>query len=347
MILWPSVADEREMVMRHRFANVRAVAANAKTPWQRSSTMVAILFFGLTLFAVCAAFGLFSLLNLPKGWLTAGLCIGIAELLIQQRRMFGTGIESALWIGGLFAFLFGLPSEGRVEALLAFAAAAALAGLRMRNPWFGNLAAVLVVIYLAVATHESGFWAGGAALLAVGVTIAAALGALRTWSRPSTDDLMSIAVVVMPAVAYVTGKILASRDTFDPTVAILFASLAALLLALGLLRRNHPLVIAGLVTVACLAVEVREQFLASDEARLIAAGALLLAITAVVSRLLRGRTRGVVASPVAMTQLEELIQMGGAVAIAHPAPGSASADAAPELKSGGGDFGGAGASGGF
>jgi len=344
MILWPSIADERVMAMRHRFGDSRNVAASLQTPWQRSSTMIAIVFFGLTLFAIAATFGFFALLGLPKGVLTAALCIGIAEVLIQQRKMFGTGVESALWIGGLFAFLFGLPSEGKVEALLAFAAAAALAGLRMRNPYFGTLGATLIIIYLAVATHDHTFWSGGAAPVAIGFTIAAALGALRIWSRPSTDDLMSILVIVMPVLAYVTGKILVSHDRFDPMVAIVFGSLAALLLGSGLLRRKHALIVAGLTTAGCTAFEVRGEFLGSDESQLIAGGVLLLAVTAAVSRLLRSKTEGVVASPVATSQLVEAIQMVGAVAIAHPTEPAAGG---AELKSGGGDFGGAGASGGF
>ena len=344
MILWPSVADERELELRHRFANVRAIAGETKTPWQRSSPWIALLFFGLTLFAVSATFGFFALIGLPKGLITAALCIGLAELLIQQRRMFGTGIESALWIGGLFAFLFGLPSQGKVEALLAFAAAAGLAGLRMRNPYFGTFASVLVVIYLAAAAHSSAFWSGGAALLALALAVAAAFGLLRTWKRPSTDSLLVAHVIVMPLAAYVTGKVLTERMSADLQVAIVFAAMAALLLAFGLLRRNHPLLIAGLVTAACVSVEVHELFLRSYEARLIAAGVLLFALTATVSRLLRGRTRGIVATPTPMTQLEQAIQMGGAVAIAHPEPAS---QQPAELKPGGGDFGGAGGSGGF
>jgi hypothetical protein len=263
-------------------------------------------------------------------------------VLIQQRRMFGTGIESALWIGGLFAFLFGLPSEGKVEALLAFAAAAAVAGFRMRNPYFGTLGSLLVVIYLAVAQHGSSFWGGGAAILALALTLAAAFGLQRRWSRPSTDALLVAHVVVMPVAAYVTGKVL-SDFHFDAPVAGTFALLAALLVTLGLVRRNHAVLIGGLLAAGCLVVEVHDLFAGSLEQRLIAGGLALLAGTAAVSRLLRGRTRGVVAERTEMTQLEQVIQMGGNVAIAHPQAAAES----PQLEAGGGEFGGAGASGGF
>jgi hypothetical protein len=345
VILWPSIADERELAMRHRFANVRAITSGTQTPWQRSSAWIALLFFGLTLFAVAATFGFFALIGLPQGWITAAICIGVAEVLIQERRMFGTGIESALWIGGLFAFLFGFESHGDPEAFLAFAAAAGVAGLRMRNPYFGTFSALLVVIYLAVAAHGQSFWSGGAVLLAVTLTICAAAGLLRTWSRPSTDSLLVSIVIVMPVAAYISGKVLTTTMALDTQVAILFAALAVLLLALGLTRHNHALVIAGLVTAACVAIDVHALFLSSDEARLMVGGTLLLIVTAAISRVLRGRTRGVVATPTAMSQLEQAIQLGGSVAIAHPQPGSSSQPA--EVKPGGGDFGGAGASGGF
>ena len=64
----------------------------------------------------------------------------MAEWLIRQRRFFGTGIESALWIGALFAIIFSLPSSGKPEALLVFAAACAMAGLRVRSAVFGTAA---------------------------------------------------------------------------------------------------------------------------------------------------------------------------------------------------------------
>lgn len=344
MSFWPSIAEERELALRQRFGHLRTIATATKTGWQRSSTWISLLFFGLTLFAVSATFGFFALFDLPKGWITAALCIGLAEWLIHERRMFGTGIESALWIGGLFAFLFGLPSEGKVEALLAFAAAAAIAGLRMRNPYFGAFASLLVVIYLAVAHHGSTFWSGGAAVLALALAVTSAFGLLRTWSRPSTDSLLVAHAIAMPVVAYVAGKILGDRNAPDAEVATVFAVVGALLLALGLWRRNHALLVAGLFTAACLVFEVHELFTSSVEARLIVGGATLLALTTLGARLLRGRTRGIVATPAPMTQLEQVIQMGGAVVAAHPDPAAAPS---PELKPGGGEFGGAGASGGF
>ena len=72
----------------------------------------------------------FKLTEIPGGgYVTAAISLALAEWLIRTRHFFGTGIESALWLGGLFAFIFGLPGEGSTEVILLFAAASAFAEL--------------------------------------------------------------------------------------------------------------------------------------------------------------------------------------------------------------------------
>src|SRR5688572_24446751 len=97
---------------------------------------VALLFFVLTSVGVFAFYML-----TENGILTAALAIALAEFLIRVRRWFHTGVESALWIGGLFAIVADLPGPPRAEGMLLFAAASAIAGARVRNPLFGALAA--------------------------------------------------------------------------------------------------------------------------------------------------------------------------------------------------------------
>src|SRR2546430_14154313 len=109
--------------------------------WRRMSLLAEIVFFVLTSIAIAAA-GVF----LP-GWFVMIACIAGAEFLIRAYRFWRTGVESALWIGGLYAFIFSLPSSGKPEALLVLAAAAAIAGWRVRNALFGTLAGCLVVAY--------------------------------------------------------------------------------------------------------------------------------------------------------------------------------------------------------
>src|SRR6266540_1887754 len=116
--------------------------------WRRMSLVAQIVFFVLTIVAIAAAYGFLTLLHLPPGWILAIVCIVLAEFLIQRHRFWRTGVESALWIGGLYAFIFSLPSSGKPEAILVFVAAAAIAGWRVRNALFGVLALVLATVYL-------------------------------------------------------------------------------------------------------------------------------------------------------------------------------------------------------
>ena len=130
----PSVAEERQELLRARAgvwkrdglitdAQRRGIHEACPPRWKHSGLILGALFFVLTLIGVVALFWFCDLVGVPKGFTTMVLAIAAAELLIYGLHFFGTGIESALWIGGLFAFIFGLPSEGKPEALLVFALA--------------------------------------------------------------------------------------------------------------------------------------------------------------------------------------------------------------------------------
>src|SRR5947207_8272115 len=126
--------------------------------WKRMSLLAEVVFFVLTSVAIAA-----SRVFLP-GWFVMIGCIAGAEFLIRAYHFWRTCVESALWIGGLYAFIFSLPSSGKPEALLVLAAAAAIAGWRVRNALFGTMAACLVVAYLAV-RHWPALWFGFAIAL--------------------------------------------------------------------------------------------------------------------------------------------------------------------------------------
>ena len=74
-----------------------------------------------------------------------------------------------------------LPSSGKVEALLAFALMAGLAGWRMRDTFFGVAAVALVVVYVAAKSNGVLLTVGCAAA----ITLAAAIATRRLWRRPS------------------------------------------------------------------------------------------------------------------------------------------------------------------
>src|SRR6266550_8215426 len=175
---WPTPEEER-----------------AKT-WRHMSLIVQIVFFVLTIFAIGAFYGLCTLLHLPAGPAALVGSITVGELLIRRKHFWRTGVESALWLGGLYAFIFSLPSSGKPEAILVLAAAAALAGWRVRNALFGTLAACLVVAYLAV-RHWPAMW------FAFAVALLALFAVTRAWRRPSTELLFQMLMIVMPIAGYV------------------------------------------------------------------------------------------------------------------------------------------------
>src|SRR5258705_5394114 len=155
--------------------------------WRHMSLIVQIVFFFLTLFAMSALYGFCSLLHLPGGWIILVSSIAVAELLIRRAHFWRTGVESALWIGGLYGFIFSLPHSGKPEAFLVLAAAAALAGWRVRNALFGALAAVWVGVYFA-ALHSH--WA--ALFLAIAIALIALGGQTLALKRPSTELLWQL-----------------------------------------------------------------------------------------------------------------------------------------------------------
>ena len=75
-----------------------------------------------------------------------------------------------------------------------------------------------------------------------------------------------------------------------------------------------------------------------------AAGLALVVIGAILSRALRGKTDGFVVTPTSVTRYDEAMQIAATVALA---PHHQAEPAAPQRESGGGGFGGAGASGEF
>jgi hypothetical protein len=273
-------------------------------------------FFVATLAAVAALF------FVVGGVATGILALGVAELLIRRARFTETGVESALWLGGLVALIAALPSRGQPEAILVFAAAAAIASARVRNPWFGALAAVLVLFYL----QEKGV--GNLVIAAAGqaMAIVAALARARTWRLASTDRLFGAIAIAAPLKVY--------RDVWPVDLAG-----GAVVLALGLRLRDRMLLIAGAISIAIGVVDVSRRFDYLVEWKLIAAGVALVALSVAIARALRGRTSGIVVTPVPKTKYEEAATIAATVLLQpqHAAPAESS-----RFEGAGGDGGGAG-----
>jgi len=223
------VAEERAAELRRR-----KIAA-AEVPWRSHGFLVSVVFSVLTLAALAAVFWLFEVWHLPKGWLTGAMALVTAEVLIRRHRFFWTGIESALWIGGLFAVILGLPGKGRPEALLLFAAASALAGRRMRHPLFGTIASVFVIVYLDARHLQAA--AAGAGLA---ISMVALLVLSREIQRPSTEWLFSALLVISP----VAGAI-ATAERLPAAWAATYFIAACLCLMTALRSPAHALFIGA------------------------------------------------------------------------------------------------------
>jgi hypothetical protein len=337
----PSVAEER------------AHAMGTATAWRYNKMMLRAVYSVLATIAVLAMFGFLAIVIHPaRGLLTAAIAMGVSENLIRKHRFFGTGLESSLWICGLFAFICGLPSQGKVEAILVFAVAAALSGWRMRSATFGVLAAILVVVYIAAKwDHNLVLTMTSASVIAV----AAALAMLRIGQRPSTERLFAGLVLAMPVAGYLTTIGLRIFHTGFPTdvpVALVLAATALLLLIAGIVRRDRAILVSAVLSIALAIVEVRDLIEYPGEVKLIGAGILVIAIAAALARALRNATRGFVVTPVRSTAYEEAMQIGGIISVAphgsapasHPHSGPELADSAgPTDKS----YGGGGAGGRF
>ena len=293
--------------------------------------IVSIVFFVLTGLGVVAIFGLCEDLHLPKGWITAIFCIGLAEFLIHRLHFYRTGVESALWLGGLFAFIVDLPGEGKPEVLLLFAAASAIDGARLRNPLFGALAAILATVYL-----EMKEWY--VAALIAGIIIAAGALAARTreWQRPSTEYLFVAMLITAP----IAGAV--SFDKASMLWAFAYLALAIGEVVFGLRKRDRIAFAAAAIAIVIAAIALREIFNFALEWKLILSGALIFGVSAAVARALRGRNRGLVMTPV-KSAYEEALRVFGTAAFAPHAQHAR----APEPVGGGGSFGGAGSTGDF
>ena len=304
--------------------------------WRHMSLVVQIVFFFLTLFAMSALYGFCSLLHLPAGGVLLVSSIAVAELLIWRAHFWRTGVESALWLGGLYAFIFSLPHSGKPEALLVLAAAAGLAGWRVRNAIFGALAAVLVVVYFA-AIHAH--WT--ALFLAFAIALIALGGQTLEWKRPSAEFLWQTVSLVMPVAGYVAMIFRDSHFT-DGRVVALFLGLAVVFAIVGIRRRLRVPFVVATIAIAIAIIEAHDYMPVSVEAELIMFGAIAMAIAGAILRSLRDKKTGFVLGVAKQSDLRDALSVAPTLLSVH---GSAGGPTSSQHAGGGGEFGGAGASG--
>lgn len=329
-----------------------AIQASVDVPWVSRGLLASIALFILTVLAVLAA-GWFAdeVLPFSERLVIAVASLVVAELLIRRFRWWSTGVEQALWLCGLFALILSMPGEGTPEALLLFAAAAFIAGLRLRSAPLGVLGVLIVAGYV----ETKGEWfewrdyyseaampfpideRAAAVALAVASALAGIAALRREWKRPSTEWFWSGVVVFAPA-----AFLFASHFPETPYVTgALAAVLAAPLLAAGLVMRHHAPIVSALILGVIAGSDLLREELIPGEILLAIFGVLFLATSFAMSRVLGGRTAGIVATPAKLTVVDDEVQTVGAFG-AEPHHAEPPPDAGP---SGGGSFGGAGATG--
>ena len=330
---WPLSTDERA-ALKTRFA----------TQWKRHGAFASLAFFVLTSLAVLAFAAFCELISLTT-YTAAAICITAAEILIS-RKMYGTGIEAALWIGGLLSFIYALPHSGSREAMLVIAAAFAIAAWRMQNALFGLIGCVFVCAYfIDVWDSSREYWRVAAVPLAM--LFVAALLKRVTLRRPWLESLLSYIVIVMPLVAEIGGRVASTSSKGSLRIVVLYTAIGIALAAWGSVVRDHSLFLGAGVSLAIAAFEVQDLIGLQVEWSLIVGGVVLLAFAAGLARLLRGRETGFISKAQRLTRYDELLKMAGSMAAGSMLHERA-ADAPPSVSGtdgGSGSFGGAGATG--
>jgi hypothetical protein len=314
------------MNAEHERALLLRGVAPVDIPWRTHRLLLRAVLFVLTTIGVAAFYWLLDAFHVARpGIVTGAIALAVAEILIHARRWWWTGVEEALWLCAMFAFVTELANSGRPEAALVLALAAAIPGFRVRNPLFGAAAAVFVAQYF-----EKRFDLGVVSALVLAAV--AVLALLRTWRRPSTEWLWIALAIALP----VAGRIDADPVWRNMTI-ILYGTFAAATLFLAIRKRHHALFLSGGIALAIAVVDFAEKIDLPVEAKLAAAGALLLVGSWLTARALRDRKTGIVATPARLTSFDDDLETLATISIPQ--------QTFDQRMETGGEFGGAGATG--
>ena len=111
----------------------------------------------------------------------------------------------------------------------------------------------------------------------------------------------------------------------------------------GIRLRHRALLIAAWSEIVIAVVEMRDIINTTVEIKRIILGAAFIVVARVIARMLRDKTTGFVVTPSTLTRYDEVIQIAGTISLPHQHATAAE----PQRESGGGNFGGAGASGNY
>ena len=352
IIARPTVEEERWLLVAARYPALRAAVEQAgkvgawkSTTWLGRCLGVLLCLFGMSLLA-----GVLS--PLPSPLIVGGLLLVVAaEWLVAQRRVFRSGIEEVLYLGGAAAVVAQLLiwSHGDNEALAValMCTTVLLVGWRLLNPMFTTIAVAGYSLAIALAgVHLFGgkLHMREAAIACAVLAVVALIAGGRTWQRPTHDRMLDGLVIVMPWLAY--GWLLAHRWNGSianwPALA-LAAGFFAVNLVVGVKRGKHAPLIGALGNLACVGYSFHRLSHWPLHWKTIVAGGVLLLVAVLLELKLRHRQKGITSDPIDDPSSLDLVQLAGAASIV-PAPG---APPPPGVQGQGGDFGGGGASGRF
>jgi hypothetical protein len=332
--------------------------------WRGTGLLARIAMFFLGLLAVGLIAGVLGLGG-TTALLIAGLVAAVAaESLARGKRLFASGIEEGLCLGGWLLLAgwvltvfdgFNLFTDSMYVPILIVAAAAA--GLRLLNPFITTVAVIAFVRWAGWTMAKWPLFAtvgSGVTTLCIGGVVAAIalwLGG-RTYRRPSHDRMLDWLVATLPITSYLNAS---AGLVYDVTYAVRGATgrwfVVALLVALGaamlfaaLRRRRHAPLYGCMGCVIGIAVELRFALGFSTEAWLIGCGLAALLIGLLLDRRLREPRDGFTSRPLSDREGPlDLLQTAGA-AVLTQGSNSAAPHAEPAVRGGGGRFGGGGAS---
>ena len=354
--LWPSPEYERRKLLRTLLRTRAGIAPGAApvmygdAAWREATAGARQAFFILTLAGALAFYGFVALLFPGKTAMVVVAVLGIAmaEWMIERKRFFRMGPEEALWIVGIQAIVLRVLAmfhHGDPEKAAALVGAGfLLAGMRLLNPFFVEIAAICFCWYAKALTHS---WNVGACAAFVIASLALIL-LLREWQRPSHDAMLEWLVVTMPILGYAgltVNRVMTGGEGGQwngvPLAVPVFVAVAIGSALVALRLRLQPPLLVAMFSIGALLYECRDLVSAPVEWKLIPLGGVLLAAAIVAERRLRDRDHGITSKKLEGSSDMRILEAVGGLALAGP---SSTAAADSSLSPGGGSFGGGGAS---
>jgi hypothetical protein len=314
--------------------------------WHAPSFIARCAFFVLGAVAGALTAAVFEILSRGAALIAAGVTLLIAaEWLILRKRLFHAGVEEALWTGGLLLLAAHFVPSGDRGVSVAIALVLAAAAMRLLNPLLLTLAFVAASIAVElIGGHR--LWgehdvAMAASVFCYGVGASALLLARVQFSRPSHDHMLSWLMIIMPLCGFLW---LATQHDAAIRVGTGLASgcFALAALTVGIRRRSHAPLLACMVSLGCVAYQLRDLTALSLKFKLIVWGSAALLAAVGLDRYLRTARRGITSLQLSEgTAALDLMQWVGAGALSPKAEPPADAP----FKGGGGGFSGGGADG--